>query len=128
MKLIRRWLILAGIVYLASLAVGNITFSRGLSTVAILALLIIVAQGALKVLEEILFFPFNKLTLGLFGFALNIMIINLMAFLFNQVQFTPFDTNILPKQLSSVFLVGFWSLLPFSAIIGTIDRLLNRPN
>jgi len=127
MSLIKRWLILAGIIYLASLVTKNITFSRGLSTVAILAVMIIAAQSLAKMLEKTLFLPLNKLTIGLFGFILNIIVINLMAFLFNQVQFTTFDSNILSlPRLPHLFLAGFWSLLPFSAIIGTADRLLNR--
>lgn len=127
MNLIKRWLILAGIIYLASLATGNVTFSRGLSTVAILAVMIIAAQSLAKTLKKTLFLPFNKLTFGLFGFILNIIVINLAAFLFNQVQFTPFDSNILSSpRLPRILLNGFWSLLPFSAIIGVADQLLNR--
>jgi uncharacterized membrane protein YvlD (DUF360 family) len=127
MNLIKRWLILTGIIYLASLIAKNVTFSHGLSTVAILAVIIIIAQGLAKILEKTVFLPFSKLTLGLFDFILNIIIINLAAFLFNQVQFTPFDSNILSLQrLPHIFLAGFWSLLPFSAIIGTANRLLNR--
>lgn len=127
MNLIKRWLILAGIIYLASLATGNVTFSRGLSTVAILAVMIIAAQSLAKTLKKTLFLPFNKLTFGLFGFILNIIVISLMAFLFNQVQFTPFDSNILSSpHLPRILLNGFWSLLPFSAIIGVADQLLNR--
>ena len=129
-KTIKKLLVLMGIIYLSSLAVSNVTFSQGVSTLAILALLITVGRLALIPVQKTILLPLNKLTLGITGFLVNIVIISLLGFLFKQVQFISFESASLPKQLAKLLpglsLTGFWSLLPFSAIIETTDRLLNR--
>jgi Zn-dependent protease len=129
-KIIKRWLILMGIIYLAARAAGNIAFANGVTTIAILAVLIIIGQGLAGLIKKSLLSPLNKITLGLLGLALDLIAVNLMAFLFNQIQFSPFD----PQRLTAWFsflpqvnnLTGFWSLTPFSAIITLADSLLNN--
>ncbi len=127
-KLIKKWLFLIGLVYLSSLVVGNVGFEKNFTTITILALLIMFIQWLFGPLERTLLEPLNKISLGLAGPIVYVLAICFISFSFNQVNFSIFTNQNLPKWLNNfapqVYLAGFWSLLPFSAIIGIIDCLL----
>ena len=132
-KLIKRWLLLTGLIYFTSLVVGNITFANGLATVAILALILMVGRFLFDLLEAGLLAPINKISFNLAGSIAYILAVGFLSFLFNQVNFTVFTNQSLPDWLNNlnilprIYLSGFWSLLPFSAIIGVVDRFLIKP-
>jgi len=132
-KLVKRWLLLVGLIYLASLVVGNITFTNGFTTMAILALIIMTGRWLFDLLEAGLLVSINKASLNLAGLLIYILAVCFLSFLFNQVNFTVFTNQHLPNWLNNfnvlpgIYLAGFWSLLPFSAIIGTTDRFLIKP-
>jgi len=132
-KLIKRWLLLTGLIYFTSLVVGNITFANGLATVAILALILMVGRFLFDLLEAGLLAPINKISFNLAGSIAYILAVGFLSFLFNQVNFTVFTNQSSPDWLNNlnilprIYLSGFWSLLPFSAIIGTVDRFLIKP-
>ncbi|KUK83561.1 MAG: hypothetical protein XD98_0314 [Microgenomates bacterium 39_6] len=127
-RLIKRWLFLVGLVYLSSLAVGNVGFDKNFTTIAVLALLIMFVQWLFGPLEKTLLQPLNKISFGLAGPIAYILAICFISFSFNQINFHTFTNQNLPEWLNNfapqVYLAGFWSLLPFSAIIGMIDWLL----
>lgn len=128
--LIKRWLLLTGLIYLSSWVVGNITFANGLATMAILALVIMVGRWLFSPLGASLLAPLNKISLHLAGLLAHILLVCFLSFLFNQINFTTFTNQNLPDWLNDfgflpeVYLTGFWSLLPFSAIIGIVSRFL----
>ncbi|MDD3531952.1 MAG: hypothetical protein PHR64_02975 [Candidatus Shapirobacteria bacterium] len=132
-KLVKRWLLLVGLIYLASLVVGNITFTNGFTTMAILALIIMTGRWLFDLLEASLLVSINRASLNLAGLLIYILAVCFLSFLFNQVNFTVFTNQHLPNWLNNfnvlpgIYLAGFWSLLPFSAIIGTTDRFLIKP-
>ena len=132
-KLIKRWLLLTGLIYFTSLVVGNITFANGLATAAILALILMVGRFLFGLLEAGLLAPINKISFNLAGPIAYILAVGFLSFLFNQVNFTVFTNQSSPDWLNNlnilprIYLSGFWSLLPFSAIIGVVDRFLIKP-
>ncbi|MDD3679529.1 MAG: hypothetical protein PHX72_01595 [Candidatus Shapirobacteria bacterium] len=127
-KIIKKALLLLGTIYLASLAVGNIIFDRGFVTIIILCVLILLGQKACRSLKKTIFPSSDKISSVLTGFLLEVIVINLVSFLFKQVGFISFDSTSLAywpaDLLPRIYLTGFWSLLPFSVIIGTVDNLL----
>jgi hypothetical protein len=132
-KLIKRWLLLTGLAYFTGLVVGNVTFTNGLATMVVLALILMVGRFLFGPLEAGLLAPINKISLNLAGLIVYILAVCFLSFLFNQVSFTVFTNQSLPDWLNNlnilprIYLSGFWSLLPFSAIIGTVDRFLIKP-
>ncbi len=126
-NLIKKWLLLMGVIYLASLVVNNVTFESGFTTMAVLSLLINIAQLLFKPIKKMLLSSLDKACFGLPGFIFDVFLVCFIAFLYNQVRFVPFDSSALPHSLAGLpklSLSGFWSLLPFSTIIGIIARLL----
>jgi hypothetical protein len=129
-KLIKGWLFLVGLIYFSSLVVGNVSFDKNFTSITVLALLIVFVRWILGPLERTILEPLNKISFGLAGLITYILAICFISFSFNQISFDIFANQDLPEWLNNfapqVYLVGFWSLLPFSAIIGIIDRLLTK--
>ncbi|MGB9695034.1 MAG: phage holin family protein [Caldisericaceae bacterium] len=98
--------------YLVSLVVPGFVFTNTVSII-IAALVLGIANTIIKPIFMLISIPFTILTLGLFIFVVNGIVIEIVAFLSPGFSITSFGTAVLGAFLLSVFsTVLTWLLFP----------------
>ena len=89
-----------------------------LTTLILAAIVLTVLQKILKPILKVLFLPINVVTLGLFSFVINVILIWLVTFLVPGFQ-------ILPMTIFGMNLNTFLSLLLISFFISLIQSIIS---
>jgi putative membrane protein len=109
MKILIKFLILAGAVLLASYVVPGIAVA-GFATALIVALVLGLINLVIKPIIKILTLPITILTLGLFG-----LVINTILFWFVSYVVAGFDV--------SNFIAAFWGALVVAVVMWVADKI-----
>ncbi len=127
-RLLRTYLLhLFGIWVLTQIMVGSFMISGGLTSFLLAALIISAINLLLKPILQLLFFPINALTLGLFSILLNAAIFYLFLQLLPQISLLPWrfpGLSILGFQLAATQLNFLLTLLIASVFLTFITNFL----
>lgn len=110
MKLILKWIILAGAVLLAAYIVPGITVT-GFVNALVVALVLGLLNMFVRPILRILTLPINILTLGLFGAVLNVALFWFVAYLVQGFDITG-------------FIPALWGAVIVGAVTWIADRFL----
>ena len=111
MRLLARFLVIAGAVWIVAAVVPGVTVRQGIGSYLLIALLFAVVNVLVKPLLKLLSFPLLLLTLGLFLVVINAAMLGLTAALTDRLTID----GITPAVLAS---------LVISAVTWTGDNLL----
>ena len=96
----RSLLVTATSLYLTSLVLPGLTFSRGFKGLILTVVILVLVDRLIKPVINLLFLPLNLITLGMFRWVTNVLVLYLVSllspdliitgFTLNQFYFTPF--------------------------------------
>lgn len=112
--------------YILTLTVAGFRISNGITgytkAAIVLALIIPVVRPVLKTL----LFPINILTLGLFNFLINFILIYLFTIIIKEIEITPYllgNINILGIAIDNIYLSKFAVILIIGIILSLLQKL-----
>lgn len=101
MRLLARFLVIAGAVWLAAAYVPGVTVQEGLSSYLVIALVFAAVNLLVKPVLKLLSFPLLLLTLGLFLVVLNAAMLGLTALLTDRLSIDGVGPAVLASLLIS---------------------------
>lgn len=113
--------------WITTQVVGGLTYTGGIKSLLIGALVFAAINLVLVPLLKILLLPLNLLTLGLFAWISNVLALYALTTVVPSFELKPylfpgFDYN--GFSIPSVFLTTFWVAVVASFLIGVITHLL----
>lgn len=109
-------------VLVVSLLTQGINYHQNLSTLFIASTLLALLNSLLKPLIAVLTLPINVITLGLFGWFINVFILYLVTLLVPQFDVIPFSVSLGSVTLSFSTLTAYITL---ALIINLVSRFVN---
>ena len=89
--ILRNFLINLAALWVATRLIGGLTYSGGIKTLFLGTLIFMIINWALLPLLKILFLPINILTVGVFGWAVNVVGFYVLTVVFPQFKLSPFS-------------------------------------
>lgn len=108
MMLLLRWLVMTAAVAVAAYVVPGVAL-KGLFTAVMVALFLGIVNILIKPVLILITLPINILTLGLFTFVINALLVLLVSAVVKG-----FEVN------------GFWSAILFSIVLSVVNYILSR--
>jgi len=127
-RLIRLFLINCGAFYLASYLISGISFGGGIRTLALIGLVLTVMNVVLKPILKVFMLPFNIVTLGLFSWFLNVVILFLLTKIVGQIKISEFDFagfSCGGFVIPALYLGIFETLIIGAVVINAVSLFLN---
>jgi len=104
-------------IFVASQLISGIRWGDDLKTLILAAIVLSLANAFLRPILKLYFLPINVITLGLFGWLINVLIIYLTTLLVPGFEIVPFSLNVLGTNfvlnqfLAYVFVSFFLNLI-----------------
>lgn len=89
-KLLRNYLINFAALWATTQIVPGLTYTGGIETLAIAAVILMIINILVKPMLHVLFLPLNLLTLGLFSWVINVIGLFILTMVLPKVQIVPY--------------------------------------
>ncbi len=126
-SLLRNYLISLGALYATTRALPGLTYEGGFKSLALGALVFMIINWLIVPLLKLMFLPLNLLTLGVFGWAINVVALYFLTTLYPTFKLIPYD---FPGASISGILIPAMSLnllevaIVASLMVGLISHFL----
>lgn len=125
--LLRNFLINLAALWIATKIIPGLTYTGGVKSVVLGALVFMVINWLIVPLLKVMFLPLNLLTVGIFGWAVNVIALYFLTVVYPQFHLSPFDfpganfgALIIPPLSLNLLEVAILS----SAVVGFISNFL----
>ena|SRR3990167_10962865 len=125
--LLRYFLINLVSLYLTTKYLPGLTYTGGIKSLMLGALVFMLINFILVPLLKILFLPLNLLTLGIFAWLINVLALYALTTIVSDFVLIPYNfpgTQIAGITLPAMTLTTFWVAVVASFILGTITHFL----
>ncbi len=125
--LLRYFLINLISLYVTTLYIPGLTYTGGIKSLIVGALAFMLINFILVPLLKILFLPLNLLTVGLFGWLVNVLALYALTTIVSDFMLVPFyfpGATISGITLPAMELTTFWVAVISSLMISTITHFL----
>jgi putative membrane protein len=126
-KILRHFLINLLALWVATRVIPGLTYSGGIKTLLLGTLIFMVINWALLPLLKVLFLPINILTVGFFGWAVNVVGFYVLTVVFPQFKLLPFvfpGANLAGIAIPSLSLNLLEVAIASSLVVGLISHFL----
>lgn len=126
-RFLKRFFITTFSLYLIVLSIPGVSLSDGLEPLLISALVLTLLNKLAKPLLKLLFLPFNLITLGLFGWVINVVTLYLLTLIVPSLKIQAFTFNGFSWNnlvIPSFDLSAFYTYILASFALGLITSFL----
>ncbi len=127
-KIIKYFALTAISLYLTTLVVPGLTIKEGAKNIIIATVVLTLLNIFVKPIIKLLFLPVNLVTLGMFRWIINIIILYLFTLVTPEVSISGFALNTIPViggLLPHIFLNRFFATIIVSLVLSCSQNLLH---
>lgn len=125
--LLRSFLINLVSLYATTIYIPGLSYTGGIKSLGVGALAFMLINFILVPLLKILFLPLNLLTVGLFGWLINVLALFALTTIVSEFKLAPFSfsgASIAGMTIPAMDLTTFWVAVVASFMIGVITHFL----